>query len=194
MSASASQKQSASSSNPLWELIPKTCVGLLASIAVPVVVLFLVIIAAFGSITILEEPKSAGEAGFADTVRVIFGVAFFLTSYAVIAAIPCAGLFGLPAILIGWRLGLIRWWTCIAAGFFLSSIPGGLYLWESTTNARTTSSANGIQYWINGAPTTAGLIQYLGSVLVMGLMGALGGFSFWLIWKFFSRYGTPESS
>jgi len=49
-----------------------------------------------------------------------------------------------------------------------------------------------VQYWINGIPTTAGLIQFLILVLTIGLLGALGGLSFWLVWQLFDRYSAPK--
>src|SRR5215217_6117119 len=117
-------------------------------------------------------------------MRALIGTSCFISAYAIPMTIPCVALLGLPATLIGWRFRLIRWWTCVIAGFFLSSIPGGLFLWS--TYSRGSSAANGIQYWINGAPTRAGLIQYFIIVLITGLLGALGGFSFWLVWRLFT--------
>jgi hypothetical protein len=191
VSISESEKQVERPTNPLWEFIPKTCIGLIAAVAVPVLVLFIVTLLIFGLVSIFSKPNPVGESGPADTVRVTFGIALFIAGYAVLAGIPCAGCLGIPVILLGWRLRLIRWWTCVIVGFFLSSIPGGLYLVD--TFSKTTSSANGVQYWIHGVPTTAGLIELIISILVMGFMGALGGFSFWLVWRLFSRYGASES-
>jgi hypothetical protein len=189
MSISNTEKRSEHSLHPLWELIPKTCIGLVASVAVPLLVLFILVAALFGLTAIFSEPKVANESS---PVSIVLGIAFFISFYAAVAAVPCAGVFGIPAILIGWRLRLIRWWTCVIVGFFLSSVPGGLFLFSAKSNS--TSSANGIQFWIHGVPTIAGMIEYLISVMIMGLMGALGGFSFWLVWRFFSRYGASELS
>ncbi len=65
---------------------------------------------------------------------------------------------GGPLLLLGIRLGAIRWWSCILAAFFIGFIPSA---------------------WASGA-------SFL-DAWPMGVLGAIGGFTFWLLWRLWIR-------
>lgn len=62
---------------------------------------------------------------------------------------------GVPAFLLGLRFHAIYWWSCILVGFIIGSLP--------------------ISIWMQGPWLV---------FLAWGLFGASGGFTFWLLWRF----------
>ena len=109
-----------------------------------------------------------------DKLPILFITAvFFTVAYGIL--VPMFSLFqviifGIPAVLIGWKFKVIRWWTCIVTGFFLSSFPWSLF---------------GILFAImqssSGYPLQSKeIIIGIGIFLVLGLCGGVGGFALWL--------------
>jgi hypothetical protein len=193
MDLAESEKQSKNLQGTFFEVMPRMIVGLISAIVVPSIAIFLLVLLVFVSAAIYSmaiEHQRIGILKLLNEFRVTIGTSYFISAYAIPITVPCVAVFGFPAALIGWRLKLIRRWTCVIVGFFLGSVPGGLFLWNTYSNG--SSAANGVQYWINGIPTTAGLIQFLILVLTIGLLGALGGLSFWLVWQLFDRYSAPK--
>jgi hypothetical protein len=183
-----SERQKQDSQDTLLKFVPKMILGLISATIVPVFALFIITLVAFGSYliySILFRQEDLGVPKLLDTIRAYFVVSFAASATLLLFVIICVALFGIPITLLGWRLGLIRLRTCVLTGFFLGSIPGGLFLYSAFSDG--SSSANGVQYWINGGPTSAGLFQFTILVLVLGLLGALGGYSFWLIWRLLTR-------
>ncbi len=64
-------------------------------------------------------------------------------------------LLGLPLLLIGAWLHLLRWWSCIVAGFLIGFLPSALV-----------SGSSFLESW------------------PMGVLGAIGGLIFWPLWNF----------
>ena len=95
---------------------------------------------------------------------------------------------GVPAfLLLSWRKA-IRWWSAILAGFAMACLPVAYSLWPAADpDLRTTASHwNGEQMiytMIDGVPTLEGWIRYAESVGAFGLLGAVGGFAGWLVWR-----------
>ena len=103
----------------------------------------------------------------------IITAAFFTLAYGILApmfALFQIVIFGIPAVLIGWRLKLIRWWTCVVVGFFLSSFPWSLFAIFVTI----------VQSSSKYPPHLDEILFGVGVFLVLGLCGAIGGFCFWL--------------
>jgi hypothetical protein len=103
----------------------------------------------------------------------IIAAAFFTLAYGILA--PMFSLFqivifGIPAVLIGWKLKLIRWWTCVIVGFFLASFPWSLFA------ILVTIAQNSSRY----PPHLEEIVFGVGIFLVLGLCGGIGGFCFWL--------------
>jgi len=195
MTALDSDKQKQNSQDTLLKFMPKMIVGLISATIVPAFALFVITLLFFGfyliySISFGQEELRAPE--LLDAIGAYFVVSFAASAIALPFVIIAVVLFGIPVAFIGWRLGLIRLWTCVLAGFFLSSIPGGLFLYSVYSGV--SSSASGVQYWINGVPTSAGLFQFTLLVLAIGFSGALGGYSFWLIWRLFTRREEVKQS
>lgn len=90
------------------------------------------------------------------------------------------GVLGIPAYLIlRWRRAL-RWWSLLSSGFILASIPIAIVSWPLRYGEQS-SSVNGVQTMIEGVPTVAGWLQYLGAVSFFGACGFLGAAAFWLV-------------
>jgi hypothetical protein len=90
---------------------------------------------------------------------------------------------GIPAFLVlRWRRAL-RWWSTLLSGFVLGAIPIGLFSWP-LRYARPGSSAtiDGVETMVNGIPTMAGWLQYLGGVSFFGACGLLAAMVFWVVW------------
>ncbi|MEM4990007.1 hypothetical protein V8G57_21645 [Collimonas sp. H4R21] len=91
-------------------------------------------------------------------------------------------LFGLPGVWLLRTLKIFRSWTVILLGLFLGSIPAGIFLMPRyTMNAGYIS--NGIVMIKDGVPTQAWWNSYFQNVAIVGGLGALTGFVFWLVWK-----------
>lgn len=84
-------------------------------------------------------------------------------------------LLGLPCFLLLARCSLIRWWTLTLAGFLAGSVPGSLVILIRQTEI----SSSEIPSVVTG-------------VLAMGLIGALNGALFWVVWRHLGRNANPE--
>lgn len=73
--------------------------------------------------------------------------------------------FGLLAVLAGLFLKLIRWWSSIIVGFLLGCLPYAPKGLSAFKNTQFTGD-----FWL---------------MCGMGILGAIGGLSFWLIWRLF---------
>lgn len=193
MTVSQSEKTDKKSPDTFSEYMPRALGALIVALSVVGVISFLCIFL-WSLIDFFIHPNINTPSQLSEKIRISFGVAFFVMAYAGLIAIPCVGLFGLPAILLGWRFQIIRWWTCTVGGSLCVSIPVGLFQWKTHTRGLVTSSANGVQYWINGVPTLAGWDQFLTTLLIVGLLGAVGGLSFWLILQFLSRFNKLKQA
>lgn len=180
---------------PIW---PKLIMSLLSaafvpSVAIFILVLFFLISGAAYSIIVGSEKFDLSRSefsGVATGFKSLIGVTCLISAYIIPFVLVCVGSLGLPIAIAGWRLGLIRPWICTLVGFFLGSVPGGLFLYSTYSGG--SSSSNGAQYWINGTPTLEGVIQLVIMVLIMGFLGAWGGYSFWLVWRFLTRYASNQ--
>lgn len=95
---------------------------------------------------------------------------------------------GIPSFIVMHIKNVIYWWSSIFAGFILGCIPIGIWTWPLKYPELKTSSSHWdgekmVQTMIDGVPTMAGWVSYMSGVSFMGLFGAIGGLSFWLIWR-----------
>jgi hypothetical protein len=86
----------------------------------------------------------------------------------------------------------IRWWSTALVGFILGCIPPAILLWPplyacSPCSNSFTEGGNLIVTMVNGVVTTAGWIDYAKTVSYIGLLGILGGISFWVSLKLSDR-------
>jgi hypothetical protein len=94
---------------------------------------------------------------------------------------------GVPAfLLLRWRRAT-RWWSSIAVGFVLGSVPAAIALWPGGNagpgNMSSHSDGEKIIYtMVDGVTTRAGWVRYAEITGMVGLLGALGGLAFWLVW------------
>jgi hypothetical protein len=86
---------------------------------------------------------------------------------------------GIPAyFLLRWR-GLIRWWSALLAGFVLGSVPAGAITWPLRyASPGSYVSSNGVDTMVNGVPTIAGWLQYLGGTAFFGACGFVAALAF----------------
>ena len=93
---------------------------------------------------------------------------------------------GLPAFFLLRHLRAVTWYSSAAAGFALACIPIGLFTWPLgyPPGSSASHSVNGkmVATLVNGIPTVSGWLDWLWGMAFMGLLGAVGGLSFWLVW------------
>jgi hypothetical protein len=89
-------------------------------------------------------------------------------------------IFGIPAAILGWRLGRISSRTSILAGFLIGCLPYLLILPFDQS------------FGPNYPSTTQEILRVAGGTLFMGVLGAFEGFLFWLVWRFLSRRNVPK--
>ena len=89
---------------------------------------------------------------------------------------------GIPAyFLLRWR-GLLRWWSALLTGFVLGAVPAGIFSWPLRyASPGSYASANGIDTMVNGVPTMAGWLQYLGGVSFFGACGLVAAAAFCVV-------------
>jgi hypothetical protein len=107
----------------------------------------------------------------------------FLTLCVTVSALHVV-LLGAPAYaLLRWKK-LVSWWSTLATGFVLATLPVSLITWPLRfPELKTTASFNGVSTIVEGVPTAAGWMQYFEGVLFFGACGALSGLAFWLVWR-----------
>ena len=88
---------------------------------------------------------------------------------------------GIPAyLLLRWRRAL-RWWSAMLSGFILGAVPFGVVLWPLRyAGPGSSATANGVVTMVDGIPTMAGWLQYLGGVSFFGAHGVLAAAAFWV--------------
>jgi len=107
----------------------------------------------------------------------------FLVLCLTISGLHVALLGGPAFALLRWKKA-IRWWTSLATGFILATVPVALFTWPLRfPELRTSATMNGVQTMVDGAPTAAGWMQYTQGVVFFGACGALSGLVFWLVWR-----------
>jgi hypothetical protein len=91
---------------------------------------------------------------------------------------------GIPGILLVRTFGKMSGWASLLMGFVLGAIPIGLLSWPLRYGAqRVSASHEGVVTLVNGVPTLAGWLDWAYGTALMGLLGALGGGAFWLVWR-----------
>lgn len=94
----------------------------------------------------------------------------------------CVFVVGVPAYLVLRGRPALRWWGAWLAGFLLAAIPFALLTFPRlTANPGEFMAADGVQLIVDGVPTFAGWIQYLGGVALFGAFGTLAAAAFWAV-------------
>ena len=109
----------------------------------------------------------------------LLSAAWLALVYGVIASIVSATPFivlGAPAALIGWKLKLIRWWSCLFGAGLLSISPVVLILMLNTL----------VRFvFRERLPDSSELIANVGFLLALGFCGSVSGLCFWLTLRLF---------
>jgi hypothetical protein len=110
-------------------------------------------------------------------------IANFATICFVVSAAHVAVL-GVPAfLLLRWRNAIV-WWSATLSGFILGAMPTAALTWPLRyPELHTPTTIDGVQTMINGTPTIAGWLHFASGLGFMGFLGAVGGKSFWLVWR-----------
>jgi hypothetical protein len=103
-------------------------------------------------------------------------------------AVAHALLLGMPLFLGLYRLKWLKWWSCTLAGLLIAAIPIAIRSWPlrhaaPNVSAMVMRGGKMVQTMVNGVPTLAGWLDYGWGILTYAALGALGGLSFWLIWR-----------
>ncbi len=146
----------------------KSLVALLAGAFVPalIIALFAALSLAMNRGTDLDAPSTTGA--YLAYLLYSAGIAFL---FAMFFTAAFAFILGLPLALIMMRFRLVRWWSCLLAGFLIGYLPS---LWAS---------------WPD----------FLGA-LSLGGIGTIGGLTAWLVWHFWveraaeARVSAPAAS
>lgn len=99
---------------------------------------------------------------------IIFGILFS------IALAPAFFFLGLLSGLIGWKLKILRWWTCIIIGGLLLMAPMTVILGPMALGTFLSASLKG------GPLISSDFIDVIGLYLASGLCGSVSGLCFWL--------------
>lgn len=106
----------------------------------------------------------------------------------VLIAFAHAVILGLPAYLLGRLLDTVTLWYSAIAGLVIGCIPTAIYVWPVHPEwANASSIDNGVKTLDHGVVTTAGWMQYLSGVAMMGTFGVIGGIAAWVVWRYFHR-------
>lgn len=174
--------------------MPKLTVALIVATLTPVIVftilivIFLIIAVIYSLFTSGNSPTpSSSTSGLKD----FFGIPIFFGTGALWCSCVQVAILGIPAAVIGWRFNLIRWWSCTIGGFFVGFLPmGGLPLIPLIVAFFANIFLNvlvGEQlHWQDLAKNGVDF-DLLPAALFLGLWGAIGGFAFWLTWRFLTR-------
>ena len=120
---------------------------------------------------------AAAWSGFSRWLVIVMGTSLL---YVVFLGVPVF-------LLLRWRRA-IRWWSATAAGFVVAGLPIAYSLWpHQYADMQTTASHwNGermVHTMIDGVPTQEGWLEYGAAIASFGLLGAIGGFAGWLVWR-----------
>jgi hypothetical protein len=93
---------------------------------------------------------------------------------------------GLPALVVSWRLRIIRWWSTLIMSFLIGAIPSTIYIfffqdigWDEREYFY--QSINILSLGITAS-----------AALIMGFFGLSGGFAFWLLWRYWVSPSSPN--
>jgi hypothetical protein len=154
--------------------IPKYFVAFLAACVVPA--LFIIVPYAFGSLSMGDSYGWVRIKNFSVMTLLISGAHVVLL--------------GVPLFLVLAVKNMVRGWSAIISGFVLGSIPVAVWAWPLRYAAGSSSShwdgEKMVNTMVNGVVTIAGWLSYVKGVLFMGAFGAIGGLSFWLVWRLMS--------
>lgn len=89
---------------------------------------------------------------------------------------------GIPGFLmLRWRRAL-SWPSILLAGFVLGALPGAILSWSlQYAGSQACAIHDGVATMIDGLPTAAGWLRYLGGVSILGAYGISGAAAFWLV-------------
>jgi hypothetical protein len=96
---------------------------------------------------------------------------------------------GIPTYLVLRWCDALRWWSTFLSGFVLGVIPFGVLSWPLRyASPGSSATVDGVETMVNGVPTTAGWLQYLGGVSFFGACGLFAAMVFWVVWGMGPNY------
>jgi hypothetical protein len=100
-------------------------------------------------------------------------------------ALGHAILLGLPLFLIFRSKGWINVMLCVVVGFAVGAAPAGVLTWPMQ---------HALFHAFYGSVAAAGWLSYLKPLICFGSFGALGGFTFWFILRWFGGGAAAQPS
>jgi hypothetical protein len=121
-----------------------------------------------------EDGTLAAGITFGDRLLSAAGLALI---YGVLVSIALAVpffLLGFLTGLIGWKLKILRWWTCLILGGLLCMIPMAVITYPMALGTFISAGIKG------GPLFSSDLIDIVGMFLASGFCGSIAGLCFWL--------------
>jgi hypothetical protein len=113
------------------------------------------------------------------------GALSFMGLYFGSGLVLCIGvqfvILGIPALILGWRFGLITQLSSIGTGFVIGCLP-----WALLITFGTLASFGSMYPSFNKE-----ILGGIGAIIFMGFLGAFEGFIFWRVWQFLAQRSVP---
>lgn len=100
-----------------------------------------------------------------------------------VIALGHAIVLGLPLFLIFRSKGWVNVMSCVVVGFAVGAAPAGVLTWPIQRP---------VFHIFYGSGATAGWVSYLKPLICLGSLGALGGFAFWFVSRWFDGGGAAQ--
>lgn len=115
-------------------------------------------------------------------------VLLFIALVAFIVSLSHVVLLGFPGLLLLSKMRQLRGWSICLLGFLAGCLPVGLWAWPLKSSLRGASDSHWdgekmVSSMVNGIPTLVGWLNYVEGVMLMGVLGAISGLAFWIVWN-----------
>lgn len=120
----------------------------------------------------ISGPGDFGRASFTSGLALL---------YAAAVGWALALIFGVPAYLLLKRLGIVSPWATIAVAALIGALLPWLTHW-ALLDPSASVSINGCETVANGVTTACGYRRMVQNMILPGLVGAIAGLVFWLIY------------
>lgn len=147
------------------------------------------ILAAFVFAILIPSALVVGGFFLSDTSRADPHALLRLRNFAILAVLIASAhvvLLGLPAFLVMNAFRIITWLKSAVTGFVLGAIPAGIFALPFVHSA-VDSTGYYVEVGNVVYTTVGGWTVWLKVVGSMGVLGTLGGLSFWFAWRGFAR-------
>jgi hypothetical protein len=163
-------------------MVIKLVIAVLSATLAPFLVCLLTLPLAMGLVAL----SFYGTPGILKDLTGAAGMTSYLIDYFGIGMTLCMGvqfvILGIPTAILGWRFGRITLLSSIIAGFIIGCLPSLLILPFDQS------------YDLNYTSMSTVILRDAEIILGMGVLGAVEGILFWLVWWFLSRRSVPKKN